>query len=248
VAFDVNAEILRDLGVPLPVCVRVSLARWMIVGLQRFCPATIRSIMIGRPDVSVSRFCSIPLGDGVSEQDRAAHVAVWAEVEGVVRERAAAYWLIAPRACVYQTMHGELAPADRLFVASYGFCVALLMIDMRRFVDPAFLPLQRQSTASAKPRWVYNDETWKKLMGALSAILCGLGQVVQPIRANVFGTLDEERFCPCMRRCVQEQGPLPLRDEHASSDPGKHGHSHASRAQPRSVVGDKAAEARRCTF
>jgi hypothetical protein len=154
---------------------------------------------------SVDLFRGIPLGGGVSEQDRAANDALRAEVEGVVRECAAAYWLIAPMACVYQTMHVELAPADRLFVASYGFCVALLMIDMRRFVDPAFLPLQRHTTTSAERRWVYNDETWKKLMDHESwslcfAVLCGLGEVVQPMRANVFGTLNEERFLSCIRR------------------------------------------------
>jgi hypothetical protein len=109
---------------------------------------------------SVGLFRGIPLGDGVSEQDRAANDALRAtEVERVVRERAAAYWLIAPMACVYQTMHGKLAPAGRLFVASCGLFVALLMIDMRRFVDPAFLPLQRQSTTSAKRRWGFSDET-----------------------------------------------------------------------------------------
>jgi hypothetical protein len=102
--------------------------------------------------------------------------------------------------CVYRTVHGELAPADRLFLALYGACVALLTIDVRRFVDPAFLPRQRHSTTSAKRRWVYNDETWKKLMVTLFAVLCGLGEVVQPIRANVFGTLNEERFLSCIRR------------------------------------------------
>jgi hypothetical protein len=152
---------------------------------------------------SVDFFRGIPLGDGVSEQDPAGNDALRAEVEGVVRERAAANWLIAPMACVYQTMHVELAPPDRLFVAC-GFSVALLMIDMRRFVDRAFLPLQHPSTTSAKRRWVYNDETWKKLMihesWSLFAVLCGLGEVVQPIRANVFGTLGEERFFSCTRR------------------------------------------------
>jgi hypothetical protein len=102
---------------------------------------------------SVVLFRGIPLGDGVSEQDRAANDALRAEVEGVVRERAAAHWLIAPMACVYQTVHVELAPADGLFVASCGFRVALLMIDMRRFVDPAFLPLQRHVPTSAKRHW-----------------------------------------------------------------------------------------------
>jgi hypothetical protein len=121
-------------------------------------------------------------------------------VEGVVRERAAAHWLIASMARVYQTLHGELAPADRLFVASCGFCVALLMIDVRRVVDPAFLPLQRQITTSANRRWVYNDETWKRLVVTLFAVSCGLGGVVQPIRANILGTLNEERFFSCIRR------------------------------------------------
>jgi hypothetical protein len=95
-------------------------------------------------------------------------------VEGVVRERAAAYWVIAPMACVYRTMHVELAPADRLVVASYGFCVAPLIIDPRLFVAAAFLPLQRHSTNSAKRRWVCNDETGKKLMVTLFAVCCSL--------------------------------------------------------------------------
>jgi hypothetical protein len=86
---------------------------------------------------TVDLFPGIPLGDGVSEQDRAANDALWEEVEGVERGRAASYWLIASVACVYRTMHGELAPADRLFLALYGVCVAPLTIDMRRFVDPA---------------------------------------------------------------------------------------------------------------
>jgi hypothetical protein len=69
---------------------------------------------------SVDSFLSLPLGDGVSERGSAANGALRAEVGAVgavgavVRERAAAYQLIARMACVYQTMHGELAPADRL--------------------------------------------------------------------------------------------------------------------------------------
>jgi hypothetical protein len=69
---------------------------------------------------SVGLFRGIPLGGGVSVQDRADNDALRAEAEGGVRERATSYWLIAPMACVYQTVHGELAPADRLFLALYG--------------------------------------------------------------------------------------------------------------------------------
>jgi hypothetical protein len=195
---------------------------------------------------SVDSFRGMPLGGGVSEQDRAANGALRAEVERLMRERAAAYWLAAPRACAYRTMHGELVPADRLFVASCGFCIAPLMIDARRFADPAFLQLQRQSTTSARWRWVSNDETWNKLMVTLFAIICGLGEGVLPIRANLFGTLNEERLFSCIRRVRK------------SNDPHLHVMSMfrltvaitairtVSRAQSRSGRGDKAAEARRC--
>jgi hypothetical protein len=44
---------------------------------------------------SVGLFRSIPLGDGVSERDRAADAALRADVEAVVLDCAAACWLIA---------------------------------------------------------------------------------------------------------------------------------------------------------
>jgi hypothetical protein len=143
VAFDVDADILRGLGVP-PAPLRGSVAGKMDDHLAAELFSGDNLVMIGNLLAqSVDLFRDISLGDGVSEQGRAANDALRAEVEGVVRARAAAQRPFAPMACVYQTMHGGLAPADRLFVASYGFCVALLMIDMRRFVDPSFLPLQR---------------------------------------------------------------------------------------------------------
>jgi hypothetical protein len=37
-------------------------------------------------------------------------------------------------------------------------------------------------------------------MVSLFAVLCGLGEVIQPIRANVFGILNEERLFSCIRR------------------------------------------------
>jgi hypothetical protein len=162
VAFGVDADILRGVGVPQLLCVGVSLARWMIIWLPSLSRATIWS-WLATCCANRSVYSAAPLSV-MASLSRTASDALQAEVEGVVGECAAAYWLIAPMACVYQTMHVELAPADRLFAASYGFCVALLMIDMRRFVDPAFLRLQRHTTTSAERRWVYNDETWKKLM------------------------------------------------------------------------------------
>jgi hypothetical protein len=170
-AFDVDADILRRLGV-LPATLRGCVAGKMDDHLAAKPFSGDDLAMMGNLlRQSVDLFRGIPLGDGVSEQDRASSDALRAEVVGVVRERAAAHWLIAPTACVHQTMHAELAPADRLFVASYRFCVVLLMIDMRRFGDPAFLPLQRHTTTSPERRWVYNDETWRELMGHESCSL-----------------------------------------------------------------------------
>jgi hypothetical protein len=40
-------------------------------------------------------------------------------------------------------------------------------------------------------------------MVTLFAAICSLGEVVPPIQAYVFGTLNEERFCPCLRRACK---------------------------------------------
>jgi hypothetical protein len=149
---------------------------------------------------SVGSFRGMPLGEGVSEQDRAANAALRAEVGRVMRERPAAYWLTIPMTCLYQTTHGEPAPADRLCVASYRSCVALLMVDTRRFVEHALLPRHLRSATSDKRRWVYNGETWSVLTITIFAVVYGLGEVVLHIRANLFGTLNEERFSSCIRR------------------------------------------------
>jgi hypothetical protein len=53
---------------------------------------------------------------------------------------------------IYQPVHGEWAPADRLLVTSSAFCVALSMIGMRRIVEPAFLLFQSQNTISVELR------------------------------------------------------------------------------------------------
>jgi hypothetical protein len=66
-------------------------------------------VMIGNLKPNQSIYCAAPLLV-MASLSRTASDALQAEVEGVVRECAAAYWLIAPMACVYKTMHGELAP------------------------------------------------------------------------------------------------------------------------------------------
>jgi hypothetical protein len=59
------------------------------------------------------------------------------------RERAAAYWLRVPWVCAYQTMHGDLSPADLLVSAQ-----CLFMGAPCQFVPPEFQPLQRKSQGS----------------------------------------------------------------------------------------------------
>jgi hypothetical protein len=89
-AFDVDADILRGLGVP-PAPLRGSVAGKMDDHLASKPFPSDNLVTIGNLlRQSVDSFRDIPLGDGVSEQDRAANDALRAEVEAVVRESAAA--------------------------------------------------------------------------------------------------------------------------------------------------------------
>ena len=97
-------------------------------------------------------------------------------------------------------MPGELSPSDRLLVASYGFCTLLAVVTMRQFIPAGFVPGERRNKTTGKRRWAMNEETCKKLMVTLFAIICGLGDVRDPVRANFFGTLILERFFSCLRR------------------------------------------------
>jgi hypothetical protein len=45
-----------------------------------------------------------------------------------------------------------------------------------------------------------NEETCKKSLVTLFAVLSGLGDVIEPIRASFFGTLPLEHFFSCLRR------------------------------------------------
>jgi hypothetical protein len=77
---------------------------------------------------------------GASEQDLAAF---WSEEERYreeMRDSCAAYWLHVVWACLYQTMHGDLPPAQRVLVASYGVCTVLVMVTMRQFIRREFVP------------------------------------------------------------------------------------------------------------
>jgi hypothetical protein len=61
-----------------------------------------------------------PPPDGASEQDLAVF---WSEEERYpegMRHSCAAYWLHVVWVCLYQTMHGDLPPTQRVLVASYG--------------------------------------------------------------------------------------------------------------------------------
>jgi hypothetical protein len=176
VAFDVGADILRGLGGP-PAPVRGSVAGKMDDHLAAKLSPGDNLVMMGNLlRQSVDLFRGIPLGGGASEQDRAANDA-FAGGGGGSGARA--------RRCLLADCPNGVRLSDnarrtsaRLLVAACGFCVALLMLGMRRFADSAFRPLQRHPTSSAKRRWVYNDETWKKLMAHESWPLCLLFFVV----------------------------------------------------------------------
>jgi hypothetical protein len=93
-AFDVDADILRGLGVS-PAPLRGSVAGKVDDPLAAKLFSGDNLVMMGNLlRQSVDLFRGIPLGDGVSEQDRAANDALRAEVGAVLRERAAAYLLI----------------------------------------------------------------------------------------------------------------------------------------------------------
>jgi hypothetical protein len=95
-AFDLDADILRGCGSPGPLRGSVAAKRDHHLA-AKLSPGDnlvrMGNLLRQSLDQSIDSFWSIPLGDGVSEQDRAANDALRAEVEAVVRERAAAYWL-----------------------------------------------------------------------------------------------------------------------------------------------------------
>ena len=124
----------------------------------------------------------------------------WEEEHRQMRVYAAAYWLHVPWVCVYLTMHGSLSPASRLEVASYGFCTVLLMLLMRTFIPPEHVPAQRRGPSAGRSRWAMSEEMCKKYLVTVFAIICGLGEIKYPTRANVFGTLTLERFFSSVRR------------------------------------------------
>ena len=138
--------------------------------------------------------------DGLSEFGLCAHFATERENQSLLRNFCAAYWLHVVWVCLYQTMHGELSPTDRVFVASYGFCTVLVMLTMRQFIPSGCAPGERRNPRTGKRRWAMNEETCKKVLVTLFAVICGLAEVHEPIRANFFGTLTLERFFSCLRR------------------------------------------------
>jgi hypothetical protein len=137
---------------------------------------------------------------GLSKWDLAAWYSSLNDSKDQMRSHCAAYWLHVCWVSVYQTLHREIPPLHRALVAAYGFCTVLLMFWMRRYVPAAHRPAERHSQRSGRFRWAMNEETCKKYLITLFAILCGLGAVTAPIRANVFGTLPLERFFSCVRR------------------------------------------------
>ena len=142
--------------------------------------------------------------DTISDAD--AMMSQWNENQGHMRAIVAAYWLHVPWVCVYGPMHGSLSPADRVLVASYGFCTVLIMMVMRAYIsEPSCVPAERRSQ-TGKDRWAMSDEVSKKFLVTLFSILSGLGEVTEAIRANVFGTLSLERFFSCVRRVCHNNG------------------------------------------
>jgi hypothetical protein len=69
---------------------------------------------------------------GASEQDLAAFWSEENRYREEMRQFCAAYWLHVVWVCLYQTMHGDLPPAQRVLVASCGFCTVLVMVAMRQ--------------------------------------------------------------------------------------------------------------------
>jgi hypothetical protein len=78
-----------------------------------------------------------------------------------------------------------LTPTNRVLVASYGFTV-LVTVTMRQFVRPEVVSGERRNKASGQRRWGMNDDTCKRFLVTLFAVLCGLGDVREPILANLF--------------------------------------------------------------
>jgi hypothetical protein len=99
---------------------------------------------------------------------------------------------------MYQTVHGQLSIAQRLTVASYGFCTVLLMCWMRRHIPHEERPTQRHSQRSGTARWFTDDEGMRKYL--VTMLVHAMPMVNVQIRANVFGTIPLERFFSCWRR------------------------------------------------
>jgi hypothetical protein len=80
---------------------------------------------------------------------------------------------------------------------------------MRQFIPREFVPGERRSKTSGKKRWGMNEKTCKKILVTLLAVLRGLGDVLEPIQANFFGTLPLECFFSCLRRICHSNKHYP---------------------------------------
>jgi hypothetical protein len=52
---------------------------------------------------------------------------------------------------------------------------------MRQFVPPEFVPGELRNKASGRRPWGVDEETWRKILVTLFAVLCGLGDVGDPL-------------------------------------------------------------------